>query len=738
MLKGELIPLNFILVPSFYCCRYLLSSIFLVYNHSCSELFVPLEPTFNMQPSESQRCQNCDARHERHHPLDLSSSHQCSEPVIVGLYGIPGSGKSFLLDTLRHGLSQEPFMFYDGSQVITDLTSGGLKAFQSLSEESKTSIRERAINKIKQEVLDSGKVAIVAGHAMLWSEEDGNSQWVCTQADLESYTHIVYLNVTPETIRKYRQNDRTKHRPDASVRHLEEWQGSEIEELRYRCRAHDIIFSIFSPSRDSSHKLMTLLRDFRKHTDEFNARLAEQEMDKALATGPQTVLLLDADKTLAAQDSGELFWDTLPSLERLKDTMSPLKRLFSGPLQYSYTAFRQATMLYEEALGDNEYNQHCEKVAQMITMHQDIVHLLRLVAGRTHVRAIVLTCGIRGVWEKVLEKEKLYGTIAIIGGGRLSDGLVMTPELKERLVHHVRRTCNASVWAFGDSPLDLGMLTAANRAFVITGEQATRSSSMDSALAAAIEKGGFYPRQILLPSHASPRLDLSRLPLTRLSDRFISDSILNDRDQLHVVDASHRSAAKVLMTPMRNATFSGPVLRKAHYRVGWYLATEFCGEILGLETFPIPHVQGHQTDGYRVLNEKETLIVALMRGGEPMALGINDALPSATFLHARAPTDILPEYLTSIKTILLVDSVVNSGKSILSFVQNIRTLHATVRIVVIAGVIQVEAVTSSKISQQLCKFRPLSFVALRLSENKFTGQGGTDTGNRLFNTTNLD
>ncbi|KAI7970534.1 hypothetical protein EIK77_005438 [Talaromyces pinophilus] len=691
-----------------------------------------------MQPGELRRCQSCDTAHERHDPLDPPSLYQCSEPTIVGLYGIPGSGKSLLLDTLKQELRQEPFIFYDGSAVISEVTPGGLEAFQILSEESKTNIRERAIDKIKRKARDTGKVAIVAGHAMLWPEEEGSGQWICTQADLESYTHIVYLNVPPETVRQYRLNDRAKHRPDASVRHLEKWQESEIQELRFRCRAHYIIFSIFSPSRDSSDKLVTLLRDFHKHTEEFNAKLAEQEMDKVLATGPETVLLLDADRTLAAEDSGDLFWKELPSLMFLKDTMSPLKRLFSGTLQYSYTAFRQATMLCEEVIGDNEYIEHCDKVAQMITMHQDLVHLLRLAASRTNIRAIVLTCGIRGVWEKVLEKEHLSSSVAIIGGGRLSDGLVMTPELKERLVKHVRRTGNASIWAFGDSPLDLGMMSAADQAIVITGEQATRSTSMDDALADTIKNGGFYPRQVLLPSHASPRLDVLRLPIIQLSDRFISDSILNERDQLHIVDASHRSAAKLLMTPMRNATFSGPVLRKAHYRVGWYLATEFCAEILGLETFPIPHVQGHKTDGYRVRNEKETLIVALMRGGEPMALGINDVLPFATFLHARGANDILPELLSGIKTILLVDSVVNSGKSILSFVQHIRTLHATVRIVVIAGVIQSKAVTSSEMSQQLCRFRHLSFVTLRLSENKFTGQGGTDTGNRLFNTTNRD
>ena len=32
------------------------------------------------------------------------------------------------------------------------------------------------------------------------------------------------------------------------------------------------------------------------------------------------------------------------------------------------------------------------------------------------------------------------------------------------------------------------------------------------------------------------------------------------------------------------------------------------------------------------------------------------------------------------------------------------------------------------------KYPNISFYALRISENKYTGKGGTDTGNRLFNT----
>ncbi len=84
------------------------------------------------------------------------------------------------------------------------------------------------------------------------------------------------------------------------------------------------------------------------------------------------------------------------------------------------------------------------------------------------------------------------------------------------------------------------------------------------------------------------------------------------------------------MTPMRDAGLNGPLLRAAHQRAGWYLATEFLPSLIEPGEYSIPHVQGHNTDGYRLQHETKTSIVALMRGGEPMAFGVSEALPLAT------------------------------------------------------------------------------------------------------------
>jgi len=262
---------------------------------------------------------------------------------------------------------------------------------------------------------------------------------------------------------------------------------------------------------------------------------------------------------------------------------------------------------------------------------------------------------------------------------------------------------------------------------------------MDAALMNAIEIEGLQARQAVLPITASPRLDTTKLPMVQLTDQVFLDNILSRhrrRATIPVFHATEKNSAKLLMTPMRDANIAGPALREAHRRVGWYLATEFVANLIGYEEYKIPHVQGHYTSGYRLCDEQQTSIVALMRGGEPMALGVNDAFPLAMLVHASCPDDILLHHLEGQRTIMLVDSVVNSGKTVVQFVEHVRNLHSTIRIVVIAGVAQAQFLSGESPAQALAGHE-LSLVALRLSDNKFTGTGTTDTGNRLFNTTRL-
>jgi uracil phosphoribosyltransferase/phosphoserine phosphatase len=463
-------------------------------------------------------------------------------------------------------------------------------------------------------------------------------------------------------------------------------------------------------------------------------------LDQVIGDGHKlrTMLLLDADRTLAAEDAGKLFWATAAQAE---DDKYVLNSLFGGPLGYSYTAFRQAVLLYEEAADDVEFETLCVAVASAIKVHPEFLSLLQLVTDLDHVGALVVTCGLRRVWEIVLEREGFSRTVKVIGGGRIADGFVVTAAVKASITSRLRHVHQLHVVAFGDSPLDIPMLRAADQAIVVVGQDYIRSKTMDEALLKAIKHDGFRASQVLLPSHVPPRLSVTDLPLIQINEPNYINSVLCRRDEPHasprVIHATGKSAAKLLMTPTRDANISGPDLRDAHRRIGWFLATEFLTELIGLEEYAIPHIQGHKTSGFRLRDEHHTLIVALMRGGEPMAFGVNDAFPQAMFVHAKGPKDVSENHLEGTCTVILVDSVVNSGLTVVQFVQHIRTIRSGIRIIVVAGVVQAQAVSEGSFARILTRDGNLSLVALRLSDNKFTGKGTTDTGNRLFNTTGL-
>ena len=92
------------------------------------------------------------------------------KPVVVGLYGIPGSGKTFLLQQLKRGLDPDVFVFYEGSEVIGSIVDGGLDAFKKLEEHKKKSWRKQAIETIRN--ASTGRTAVVTGHYLFWSENE--------------------------------------------------------------------------------------------------------------------------------------------------------------------------------------------------------------------------------------------------------------------------------------------------------------------------------------------------------------------------------------------------------------------------------------------------------------------------------------------------------------------------------------------------------------------------------------
>lgn len=681
---------------------------------------------------------------ERQVDSDGLSSLSDGKPIVIGVYGIPGCGKTSVLNRLKEILDHDRFSFYEGSLVINSVVPGGLEAFDRLNQKEKEHSRLMAIRRIQVECMNNGKIGIVAGHFMFWTENEEAGLGVFTKHDAEVFTHILYLYTPPETIAQRCLDDKNKSRPLYSIVHLRRWQQEEKSALRIECYRSGILFFVL-PSLQSQalmNKLEQMIQEFTHHGEDHNLSLAKSRLDTIMRSGSflqGTMLVLDADKTLAPQDTGLLFWELVISKRGCCDEENPLKLLFKNARdRYTYTSFLQAVLLYEESVDEVEFDAFCEQIASRVIMYSEFVSLLHLVAKHDHVGAVVVTCGIPRIWEKILEKEGLSESVKVIGGARIADGFVVTPSVKAALVQQLQDVSGMYVFAFGDSPLDIGMLEEADEAIVIVGED-TRSERVGRILANSFEKGDPQIRQTVLAKNHDA-FDTNGSTFVDLAGNEFINSVLRRRQKkggLSVTLAT-KNAAKLLATRMRDAQFEGPALRKAHHRAGRYLAVEFLTRIIGVEEHKITHVLGNSAIGYQLRHESRTTIVALMRGGGPMALGVNDIFPLAMFVHADNPEDVKLHHLQGQQTVILVDSVINTGKTIAEFVQAIHAKTPHVRIIVVAGVVQAEYVSFDSILYKTYDcHRNLGIVALRLSETKFTGSRGTDTGNRLFNTLHL-
>lgn len=103
-----------------------------------------------------------------------SSKTTSGKPKIIGIYGLPGSGKTSMLRLLRSALTEDhqQFIFFEGSEVIEEYLpqntiTGFIATFESLGEENKLLMRKSAIEHIVRVCRRDGKAGIVTGHLIV-------------------------------------------------------------------------------------------------------------------------------------------------------------------------------------------------------------------------------------------------------------------------------------------------------------------------------------------------------------------------------------------------------------------------------------------------------------------------------------------------------------------------------------------------------------------------------------------
>lgn len=131
----------------------------------------------------------------------------------------------------------------------------------------------------------------------------------------------------------------------------------------------------------------------------------------------------------------------------------------------------------------------------------------------------------------------------------------------------------------------------------------------------------------------------------------------------------------------------------------------------------------------QVLPNKGIPVLVLERGGRFFGDGLYIGFGGQLYPY-NPKKDILPEFKSNL--VLIVDSVINTGESLLKLIEKLRRNNPMVKICVVTNVIQKES---------LPKFNDHALFAVRVSENKFVGKrqkkqlgnSGPDTADRLFN-----
>lgn len=181
-----------------------------------------------------------------------------------------------------------------------------------------------------------------------------------------------------------------------------------------------------------------------------------------------------------------------------------------------------------------------------------------------------------------------------------------------------------------------------------------------------------------------------------------------------------RIAAQLLANTSRKSNINSVELCRNHFEMGKYLAYHMLEEF-ELEETEIRHVQGIKK-GVQLANRNDIVIVPLMRAGLYAAEGIRTVFNHSQFILQEEDLPDLQD-----KIVIIVDAVINTGRSMLQMIEKTRGMGVK-KVFVATLVMQKEALSL------VGKYPEIAFYALRVSENKYVGKGGTDTGNRLFNT----
>lgn len=337
----------------------------------------------------------------------------------VGLYGLPGAGKTTILRQIDFA------PVYIGSGLLRRIAP----SFSALSDGEQHMARKRLALSLQEKdtFLMDGHYAF--GEKTVFTEEDGNL-----------YDVFLYLYIAPEILqRRMEQSD--KNRKYAAF-DIVRWQQSEIEGLRTWCHGHNKDFYVLdNPPQNYFTDVAEPVSFIREIMDGYSCvRSARKYADKILSgDSGARIILTDGDRTLIQEDSSSAVFRYST-------------RLFDGNFYTGYQAWKQAKdFRFMELSSQTALPLHCS----------------RAILDKLDRHTYILTSGHPEIWKRLSVRLCLPCFL----GSQIS---AETKFFVTKFLQEAGRT----VIAYGDSMGDYYMLKQADHGYLAARSDGSVSRSL--------------------------------------------------------------------------------------------------------------------------------------------------------------------------------------------------------------------------------------------------------------------
>jgi hypothetical protein len=374
---------------------------------------------------------------ERFFKNDERSALVLAHPLRVGLYGVSGIGKSYLLGHLNQYVNSVHTL--EGSSAIDSVCIGGLSAFKSMSSEEKYLVRCKSVDELNRQFMTDKRHMVVAGHYSFLTQNGYEIAW--TDADANFYDVIIMLDCTSET-HYQRSTFDTARKRSFSQSQLDGWRDFEQSELQARCEESNIPFYILNSELPLEQLLMRI-------TELVSTEVINSVADK-LAIQFDSIILCDCDGTLNKDDILDYAADS--ELSPLK--ISTIFKKYGGYSRESFFAVSQYIDAQVPKLAVDNMLLNAGVLQPHALVASELASLREINRVRQIKDALVLiSCGFPNAWNALSLAADM-----VMGGASFNRfGCILTDALKAQFAERLKKK-EILVTSFGNSSSDFGML----------------------------------------------------------------------------------------------------------------------------------------------------------------------------------------------------------------------------------------------------------------------------------------